>query len=93
MRVSKDLILREVAGENILIPVGKAALKIHGMICLSESAAFLFDRLRQECSEAELIDAILAQYDVDRDTAAGDVRDFLEQMQRFGILEKEGAAV
>lgn len=93
MRVSKDLILREVAGENILIPVGKAALRIHGMICLSESAAFLFDQLRQERSEAELIDAILAQYDVDRDTAARDVRDFLAQMQRFGILEKEGAAV
>lgn len=93
MRVSKDLILREVAGENILIPVGKAALKIHGMICLSESAAFLFGQLRQERSEAELIDAIIAQYDVDRDTAAGDVRDFLAQMRSLGILEKEGAAV
>ena len=45
MRVSKELILREVAGENILIPVGKAALKIHGMICLTETAAFLFGKL------------------------------------------------
>lgn len=87
MRVSKDLILREVAGENILIPVGKAALKIHGMICLSESAAFLFRRLQEECSEGELVDAFLAEYDVDRDTAAGDVREFIEQMKSAGILE------
>ena len=87
MHVSKDLILREVAGENILIPVGKAALKIHGMICLSESAAFLFGRLQEEHSEAELVDAFLAEYDVDRDTADGDVREFIEQMQSVGILE------
>ena len=52
MRVSKELILREVAGENILIPVGKAALKIHGMICLTETAAFLFGKLQEEHTEA-----------------------------------------
>ena len=81
MRVSKELILREVAGENILIPVGKAALKIHGMICLTETAAFLFGKLQ------ELVDALLTEYDVDRETAAKDVREFVEQMESVGILE------
>ena len=75
MRVSKELILREVAGENILIPVGKAALKIHGMICLTETAAFLFGKLQEEHTEAELVDALLTEYE------------FVEQMESVGILE------
>ena len=87
MRASKELILREIAGEHILIPVGTAALKIHGMISLSESAAFLFGKLSNDCTEEELIDALLAEYDVDRDTAIADVHDFVEQMVRVGILE------
>ena len=87
MRVSKELILREVAGENILIPVGKAALIIHGMICLTETAAFLFGKLQEEHTEAELVDALLTEYDVDRETAAKDVREFVEQMESVGILE------
>lgn len=87
MRASKDLILREIAGEYILIPVGQAALKIHGMINLSDSAVFLWNKLQEECTEEALIEALLAEYDVDRDTAAADVRDFVSQMNKVGVLE------
>ena len=87
MRVSKDLILREVAGEYILIPVGKAALEIHGMINLSESAVLLWKKLQEDCSEEELVQALLVEYDIDRETAAADVRELIEQMQKIGVIE------
>ena len=87
MQVSKDLILREVAGEYILIPVGKAALKIHGMINLSESAVFLWKKLQEDCTEEELVQALLKEYDIDRETAAADVRELIEQMQKIGVME------
>lgn len=87
MRVSKDLILREVAGEYILIPVGKAALEIHGMINLSESAVLLWKKLQEDCTEEELVQALLNEYDIDRETAAADVRELIEQMQKIGVIE------
>ena len=87
MQVSKDLILREVAGEYILIPVGKAALKIHGMINLTESAVFLWKKLQEDCTEEELVQALLKEYDIDRETAAADVRERIEQMQKIGVME------
>ena len=87
MRVSKDLILREVAGEYILIPVGKAALEIHGMINLSESAVLLWKKLQEDCTEEELVQALLMEYDIDCETAAADVRELIEQMQKIGVLE------
>lgn len=87
MRVSKDLILREVAGEYILIPVGKAALEIHGMINLSESAVLLWKKLQEDCTEEELVQALLVEYDIDRETAAADVRELIGQMQKIGVIE------
>lgn len=87
MRVSKDLILREVAGEYILIPVGKAALEIHGMINLSESAVLLWKKLQEDCTEEELVQALLMEYDIDSETAAADVRELIEQMQKIGVIE------
>ena len=87
MQVSKDLILREVAGEYILIPVGKAALKIHGMINLTESAVFLWKKLQEDCTEEDLVQALLKEYDIDRETAAADVRELIEQMQKIGVME------
>ena len=87
MQVSKDLILREVAGEYILIPVGKAALKIHGMINLTESAVFLWKKLQEDCTEEELVQALLKEYDIDRETAAAAVRELIDQMQKIGVME------
>ena len=87
MRVSKDLILREVAGEYILIPVGQAALKIHGMINLSESAVLLWKKLQEDCSEEDLVNALLKEYEIDYNTAQADVRELIEQMQTIGVIE------
>ena len=82
------MVLREIAGESLLIPVGQTALKIHGMITLSESGLLLWKRLQTECTEDELVEALLTEYQVDRETAAADVKAFIRQMQEVGILEE-----
>lgn len=90
MRASREMILRQVAGEHILIPTGGMALKVHGMINLSESGALLWNLLCEERSEEDLVNAVLSEYQVDRETATADVRVFLEQMRKVGILEQDG---
>ena len=82
------MVLREIAGESLLIPVGQTALKIHGMITLSESGLLLWKRLQTECTEDELVEALLTEYQVDRETASADVKAFIRQMQEVGILEE-----
>lgn len=87
MKVREEFILREIAGEHILVPVGDTALKVHGMISLSESGLLLFEKLQNECSEKELVQEILAEYAVDKETAEADVKAFIVQMKNAGILE------
>ena len=89
MRAIDDLIVREIAGEYILVPTGSAALKIHGMINLSESGYLLWNKLQSDCTEEELVDAILEEYEIDRETATEDMRIFLEKMNSIGILVKD----
>ena len=80
------MILREIAGEHLLIPVGQTALKVKGMVTLSESGLLLWKKLQSDCTEEELVGAVLAEYQVDRETAAADVAAFLQQMREIGIL-------
>lgn len=89
MRAIDDLIVREIAGEYILVPTGSAALKIHGMINLSESGYLLWNKLQSDCTEEELVDAILEKYEIDRETATEDTKTFLEKMDSIGILVKD----
>lgn len=87
MRASPDIILREIVDEHILIPVGEMARKTHGMINLSESGLLLWQRLQQDCTQSELVDCILQEYDVARETAEADVQAFLNKLNQLGILE------
>ena len=89
VKVTDEMILREIAGEYILIPVGKMALKLHGMINLSESAVLLWKKLQTHCTEEELVEVLLQEYEVDRETAGNDVREFIEAMKEIGILQTE----
>lgn len=86
MKIQGDLILREIAGEHILVPVGETALRVKGMISLTESGALLWERLQTECTEEDLVRAILEEYDVDRETAAADVTSFLDQLRTLNLL-------
>jgi hypothetical protein len=86
MRISDQYLLRQVADEYLVIPVGEAALKVKGLIALSESGSLLYRLLRSGSTEAELVDALRREYDVDRQTALNDTREFLDQMRTVGIL-------
>lgn len=90
MKAISEVIVREIAGEHLLIPVGSAARRLHGMIRLSESGLLLWRRLQTSCTETELVAALLAEYDVQRETAQADVRAFVEQMSGLGLLAPEG---
>lgn len=86
MKIQGDWILREIAGEHILVPVGATALQVKGMISLTESGALLWAKLREERTEDELVQAVLDEYDVDRVTAAADVTAFLDQLRTLDLL-------
>ena len=88
MKVSKNFILREIAGEYMLVPVGTAAAGFNGLITMNEIGSFIFKALREEQTEAALVEQILAEYDIDRETALADLREFLQQLRELGALDE-----
>lgn len=87
MRASKDFIVREIAGECILVPVGAAAANFNGLVTVNEIGKFIFDVLAEDCTQEAVVERILEVYDVDRQTAAADLAEFLEKMREIGALE------
>ncbi len=88
MKVSKDLIMREIAGEHILVPVGVAAAKFNGLITMNEVGRFIFDQLTEDRTLPELAELVTSEYDVDYDTALRDAEEFVQQLRDVGALEE-----
>ncbi len=78
MKIKKDLILRSVAGENVVVPVGEMSKTFHGMVTLNDTGAFLWKFYTAEHSLEEGVSALLAEYDVTEEVARKDVEKFIE---------------
>ncbi len=87
MKLKDGFLLKTVAGSKIVVPVGETSVSFNGVITLSGSAAFLWEKLQVGATEAELLDALLAEYNVERDFAAADLKRFIEKLQSAGMLE------
>ena len=86
MKVSEDFMMREIAGEHILVPVGAAAAKFNGLITMNEVGKYIVEQLAEEHAVQELVDKITAEYDVEAQTALTDAEAFLEQLREVGAL-------
>lgn len=89
MKVNKKFIFRKVAKEHLLIPTGEMALKVKGLVAMSESGCLLYQKLQTECTREDLVAALRAEYDVSAEVAQQDVDAFLEQMRQLGMLVED----
>ncbi len=86
MKIKKELIKREIAGDTILVPVGKTVLDSNGLFVLNELGAFIWEILPKAETEEEIRAAILAEYEVTQEEATRDVAEFLEKLRELNII-------
>lgn len=86
MIIKKELIKREIAGDTILVPVGRTVLDSNGLFVLNELGAFIWEKLPKAETEEEICRAILAEYEVTPEEAAKDLADFLGKLRQLNII-------
>ena len=90
MKVEKEFVLRDIAGDNILVPVGETALDFNGLITLNEVGAFLWNKLQNDITIDGLVQEVLNEYEVDEDTARKDILEFVDYLKKADIICQDG---
>ena len=87
MKISKEFMLREIAGEYIVVPTGQAVFQFTGLITVNEVGAFLWSLLqKQECTLEYLTQMLCQEYEVEEQCGKKDVSEFLEALKSRGVL-------
>ena len=86
MTIKKQLVKRVIADDVILVPVGEASLELKGLMMLNETGELLWDALPTAESKEDLVNALREEYEVDAETAAADVSEFLDSLKKLEIL-------
>ncbi len=83
MKIKNGYILQEVAGNILALPTDG---EMNKMITLNETAKFLWERMEQETDRQTLIQALLSAYEVEEETAALCVDNFVAELEKHGFL-------
>ena len=87
MKINKGFVLRNVGGESVVVPIGEMGKKFHGMINLNETGAFLWAFFTEEHSVEDAVKALMAEYEIDEDTAKKDAQAFADKILSRGFAQ------
>jgi len=85
MKLKDGFLLRQVAGQTVVLPTG-GDLDLNMMITLNETGAFLWEKLQEEIDVVALVAELLKEYDVDEATAKNAVEAFVKKLDDNGFL-------
>lgn len=86
MKLKQQFVLREIAGDSILIPIGNINDSFQGIMTLNETSVFIWKQLEREKDKEEILEAILEEYEVSREQAERNLEEFLKALKKIGIL-------
>ena len=89
MKLKDQLILREVAGQYVIVPTGKRVREVTSIVYISSSAAYLWDYMKDhEFTREDLVKRIMEHYTgVTEEKAGADIDKFLKTLSDNNILD------
>lgn len=88
MIIKKDMILRKIGADNILVSFGNSLKDNNGLFMLTESACFLWEHIPECQSVQELAMKLFNEYDVTEEQALSDTEEFIDKLVEFDIIDK-----
>lgn len=88
MKIKEGFVIRTMGERKMVVPIGKMASQIQGLISLNETAAAIWEILQEEHSEEEVTDILCGEYDADRSEIEESVHSFVKELTEKEILEK-----
>lgn len=87
MKLSENFVLKNIAGENVVMPVGEAVGKINGMIKLNPSAKVIWESLEANKDFDGILEEMKNNFNsVDDATLRDDINYFLNKLREHEIL-------
>lgn len=87
MKISEKYKVREMAGEHIIVMPGRYGADMTRVVALNATSLYLWEQLAgREFDLEEVARLLVAQYEIDPETARTDAEKWVEQLHKCGIL-------
>ena len=86
MKIKKEFCMRNICGENTLVPIGETAASFKGIIKVNNIGAFIWNYLEDTENEEEIASMVASEYNIELNEARRDVDDFIKYLKDVNII-------
>lgn len=86
---NSDVVSRKIAGEFFLVPVKGKIADIESVFTLTAVAEYIWERLDGRKNLGEILKDVVDHFDVQREEAEPDVREFIIELMEAGLINEE----
>lgn len=87
MQIKDNYVLTKVVDSYIAVPVGSGNVDLNTIISLNETGAFIWNLMKEDIEKEAVIEAMLNEYDVNREQAEADLDKFISQIKEADLLK------
>ena len=89
MTIKKGFVIKEIAGQHVVVALGEASKVFNGIIKLNYSGKLIWEMIAEGKTRDQIVDAMLELYsDVDRQTVENDFDKFVATLEGANIIEQ-----
>ena len=82
MKRSRSTMARRVDDETVILDVASGRY-----FALNDVGGFIWNYLEHDCSQEDLVDAVVEAYGIDQPQASADVGELLDQLRKRRLIE------
>jgi len=86
MKIKKEFCMRNICGENTLVPIGETAVSFKGIIKVNNIGSFIWNNLEGAKDENEIVSMVMDKYNLELSEARTSVDDFLKYLKNVNII-------
>lgn len=83
---STRIVTRKTGNEYVLVPISNNIADMNSVYTLNETGAFIWEQIDGIRDTEEIIGALVAEYDIDLETATENVLEFIEDLKEYLIV-------
>lgn len=87
MKLNKNYIVHNTGRESVLVPAGGASFS--GMVRGNETLGRMLELLENETTEAEMLKAIMKEYDADEEIVREDIEKLISELKIIGAIDDQ----
>ena len=86
MKICSGYVLRKVMDIYVVLGISSDTYVPNQIMSVNETGAFLWHLLEEGAEKKELVDRLVAEFEIDAETAAADVDVFLDQLREKALI-------